>query len=260
MKKGLIIYCINEKERNIFFINKCLQEFKKANIDLRYIDEEEVINYLNNNSVNFAIYRGRNEKLIKDLENKKIRVFNNYLTNKTANDKYLSYLLFKDLKLKAITSYLDKEELSFPYVIKSRNGHGGQEVFLINKEDDLKVVNTLNKSFIYQRYIVNKGDVRLYILNKKFIAAVKRFNPHDFHSNYSLGGEVSLFNPCQEMIEDAIKIARYLNSDYIGVDFLINEDSYLINEIEDPVGARMLYQVSDIDIVSLFCQFIIKSI
>ena len=54
----------------------------------------------------------------------------------------------------------------------------------------------------------------------------------------------------------AKKVACFLRSDFIGVDFIKDENAWKINEIEDPVGSRMLYQVSNIDIVSLFCAYI----
>ena len=54
------------------------------------------------------------------------------------------------------------------------------------------------------------------------------------------------------MVDIAIKIAQLLEADYIGVDFLIKNGCFYLNEIEDPVGARMLYKASDIDALDLF--------
>ena len=54
------------------------------------------------------------------------------------------------------------------------------------------------------------------------------------------------------MVDIAIKISKLLDATYIGVDFLVKGDNICLNEIEDPVGARMLYKTSSIDIVNLF--------
>ena len=39
---------------------------------------------------------------------------------------------------------------------------------------------------------------------------------------------------------------------FAGIDFLYHEDGPVLSEVEDVVGSRMLYQVSDIDIAGLF--------
>src|SRR5690606_26979544 len=36
----------------------------------------------------------------------------------------------------------------------------------------------------------------------------------------------------------------------------ITDGSYILNEIEDPVGSRMLYDVSDTDIIDLYAQYV----
>ena len=89
-------------------------------------------------------------------------------------------------------------------------------------------------------------------MNNEIIGAVKRENKNDFRSNYSLGGHVSIYEPNQEMKDIALKIAKILKSDYIGVDFIIDKNQIYLNEIEDPVGARMLYQTHHIDAIHLF--------
>ena len=112
------------------------------------------------------------------------------------------------------------------------------------------------KKFIYQGYLANNGDVRLYVLNKKVIGAVKRSNDKDFRSNFSLGGEVEEYKASTEMIDIAIKISELLDADYIGVDFIIYDKGFVVNEIEDPVGARMLLKANGVDAVSLFIKHI----
>ena len=45
---------------------------------------------------------------------------------------------------------------------------------------------------------------------------------------------------------------------YVGIDFILDDNNkFIFNEIEDVVGSRMLYQVSDIDIVDLYLNKII---
>ena len=58
------------------------------------------------------------------------------------------------------------------------------------------------------------------------------------------------------MKDIAIKISEILDADYIGVDFIIYDKGFVVNEIEDPVGARMLLKANGVDAVSLFIKHI----
>ena len=262
MISGLIIYNATDRKKNSWFINRCLKGLNDDSFSLFYLDEDEVINYLKDHQVDFVINRSRNSSLIKQLENLGIRCFNNYLTNKIANDKYATYLFLKENDIPCLKSTLDINTITnYPIVMKRLNGHGGQEVYLVNnKEEALAIEKAHPSQYLYQKYYPNSGDLRLYVLNQKVIAAVLRSNSSDFRSNYSLGGTVSLVKPDPSLVETALQIERLLNATYLGVDFLKVNDTYLVNEIEDPVGARMLYQTSDIDIIDLFIKCIKQSL
>lgn len=252
MKRGLIVYNIVDKEKNSWFINCLLDELNNESFSLTYLDENLLLDYVSSNKVDYVIYRGRDYHLLESLAHQGIKTYNSVLTNKIANDKLLTAFFLKENDIKGVPTYQDASSLSFPYIKKSRSGHGGAEVYLINKQEEDKPV----KEAIYQPYLENEGDVRIYILNHQVIGAVKRSNSKDFRSNFSLGGDVSLFDADAFIKETAIKISRLLNATYIGVDFLLTKNGPLVNEIEDPVGSRMLYQVSDIDIIKLFANYI----
>ena len=257
MKSGLIIYSKTDQDKNTWFIDECIKRFANKGVSLIYIDETEIKKHLESNAISFAIYRGRDYKIVELLEDNGIRCFNNSTTNKIANDKLLTYeFLFKE-RMPVIPSFSSLEELdSFPLVMKSVDGHGGQEVFLIHSKEETETFKKQNKRYVYQRYYPNDGDLRLYVLDKKVIGAVYRHNKDDFRSNYSLGGEVVSFEPSQEIVDIATKVARLLDADYIGVDFIKINNQWMVNEIEDPVGARMLYKTSNIDVIGLLVDYI----
>ena len=146
--------------------------------------------------------------------------------------------------------------------MKSVSGHGGQEVFLVKNEEEKKAILEEHRDlkFIYQEYLANNGDVRLYILNKSVITSIKRDNPSDYRNNFSLGVNVSIFEPTKEMVESALKISNLLYADFIGVDFLLTKDGFKIIEIEDPVGSRMVYKATDIDIIGKYIEYIRNNI
>lgn len=256
MLSGLIVYSKLDSTKNTWFIDKCIKELSNRGIALVYVEENGVLEYVKTHQVDFVINRARNYEIVEMLESHKIPCFNNSLTNKIANNKYLSYEFFKEHNLPCLKSNLLNNKLLFPYVMKSVDGHGGEEVFLINSPEDLSRYQKPNKQYIYQGYCPHSGDLRLYVLNKKVVGAVIRHNEKDFRSNYSLAGEISSYQPNKEIIDIALKIVEILNADYVGIDFLCADGKWYLNEIEDPVGARMLYQTSKIDVIELFCEFI----
>ena len=263
IKRGLIVYDFKDALRNKWFVNKCLEELNTKATALSFIHEASLNDYLKKNKecVDFVIYRGRDHKLTESLEKKNIRVFNNSCVNKLANDKYLTYEFLFDHDFPCIQTHLDIESVNhFPAIMKSVSGHGGEEVFLIEDRDDPQYKTILKENpdlkFIYQEFMPNDGDVRVYVLNHKVVIAIKRQNPHNYRNNFSLGGKVSVYELSEEMEQEAIRVSELLEADFIGVDFLLTENGFAINEIEDPVGCRMVYQVSNVDIVEQFCNYV----
>ena len=261
MKSGLIVYTDYDAKCNRFFINKCLELLNDEDFSLKYINEEELIEYVNSNKIDFVIYRGRDYRFLEELRSKGIRTFNNVLTNKIANDKYLTYAFLKENNLPYIETYLDSSK--FPCIMKSVSGHGGQEVFFVK---DIEAANRIksehpNLKFVYQEYLEHNGDVRIYMLNGEPVVAIKRKSDKDYRNNYSLGGEVELYEPNKEMVKAAIKVANLLKADFIGVDFLLTDSGFKIIEIEDPVGSRMVYKLKpELDIISCFVRHVKNNI
>ena len=151
-------------------------------------------------------------------------------------------------------------------IIKSVDGHGGSEVYCISEEKKgaYEIIKNLknNKKYVLQPRIKGVAkDVRVYVLDNKPQCAILRESNTDYRSNYSLGGRVKEVVINKEL-ESLIKcITDNIYMDYAGVDFIIDEnENYYFNEIEDVVGARMLYQCTDIDIISRFMCHIIDKV
>ena len=261
MKSGLIVYTDYDAKCNRFFINKCLELLNDEDFSLKFINEEELIDYVSSNKVVFVIYRGRDYRLLEELQSKGIKTFNNVLTNKVANDKYLTYEFLKENVIPYIETSLDKSK--FPCIMKSVSGHGGQEVFFVKDEETANRIKSEHPSlkFIYQEFLENKGDTRIYMLDGKPVVAIKRKSNKDYRNNYSLGGEVELYKPSKEMVDAATKVANLLKADFIGVDFLLTDSGFKIIEIEDPVGSRMVYKLKpELDIISCFVRHVKNNI
>ncbi len=96
------------------------------------------------------------------------------------------------------------------------------------------------------------------MLGEEVLGAVKRIGPKDsFKSNFTLGGAVEKYILDSQQRAEVEKIAKALKSDYIGIDFLLLPDeSWLFNEIEDPVGARSYYETTKEDIAEPIMKYI----
>jgi gamma-F420-2:alpha-L-glutamate ligase len=191
------------------------------------------------------------------------------------NDKARTYQYVAQLGIPMVDSTFYKNErieniidlIKFPSVIKAVDGHGGNQVFLIEPSNTTEV--ELNKkqfirnqlkcsNIVLQPLVGHKyQDLRVYVIGKTIVAAILRTAKEGFKSNFSLGGEVEQFHLSKEEIKLVKKIIKLFNFGLVGIDFIIGDQGELIfNEIEDVVGARMLYQCTDINLVRLYLNYI----
>ena len=100
-------------------------------------------------------------------------------------------------------------------------------------------------------------DLRVYVVHGRIVAGVMRTAAHGVVSNFKRGGSVALhaLTPQERALAQAV-IGRFARAGapltLAGVDLMFDRGRPVVNEVEDVVGSRMLYQTSDIDIVSLF--------
>lgn len=149
-------------------------------------------------------------------------------------------------------------------VLKTADGHGGQEVLLLPGDPvtyrsvwEEACRRFEGRKLLCQQWIDSRQrDLRIYVLGGEIYAAVLRQGRADFRSNFSLGGEVGIFpltSQQREYIEQFIKAFGVGHLAMAGIDFLIDRTGNLIfNELEEMVGSRMLYQCSSKDIVRDF--------
>ncbi|AYC29765.1 ATP-grasp domain-containing protein [Paenisporosarcina cavernae] len=249
--KAALVYEETEAIRNQDFINRLIGEASKHSISMSLIrDGKDEIP----EDVDFVFFRMRNPKRSQELEAKGYYLVNRSQVNVLANDKWKSYQLALLQNIPVVPTLLWKENttLSFPCVVKSRYGYGGSDVFLLQSSEDYQHLN-IPFSFeeaIVQPYIeTNATDIRVFMIGEEVQGAVKRQGKDSFKSNYLLGGSVETFSLASWQIDHVTTLAKAIKSDYVGFDFLLLEDgTWLFNEMEDPVGARSYYATTGIDI------------
>ncbi|MBR6213406.1 MAG: hypothetical protein IKQ67_02000 [Candidatus Methanomethylophilaceae archaeon] len=55
------------------------------------------------------------------------------------------------------------------------------------------------------------------------------------------------------------RIVPELMADFIGIDFVFGDGQVYLNEIEDVVGTRMLYSLTDMDPARMYMEYIAHS-
>lgn len=256
---GLLIYEKTEIERNRSFIDRLINASSQYSLTLKVVDDQSPIP-----EADFIFFRSRNPQLAKQLEQRNIPMFNRAEVNVIANDKLKAIQLVQLLGIATVPTkkiVTDTEINEFPIILKTIDGHGGKQVELVQTEKEATTfLNTFSdNTIIAQQYIeTHATDVRVFMLGEEVLGAVKRIGPKDsFKSNFTLGGAVEKYILDSQQRAEVEKIAKALKSDYIGIDFLLLPDeSWLFNEIEDPVGARSYYETTKEDIAEPIMKYI----
>lgn len=281
--KAWIIYGEQDAAYNKNYIDFYFDEGKKLDLEFQLIIVEKLQIGLKENVLfleyentpitlpDFVICRTIYPLLSHHLENMGVLVFNNAFIADMCNDKARTYQYVAKTGIKIVDTVFGKgknleekmDQIEEGTVIKSVNGHGGQEVFLLEEDNKSLIIQSLkNKDVVMQPLTGHSHeDLRVYVVGKKIIAGVLRKAKGGFKSNYSLGGQVSCYTLSSKEIEEVNKIIQLFDFGLVGIDFLIGDHGELIfNEIEDVVGARMLYQCSDVNIVREYLVYILDRI
>ena len=124
---------------------------------------------------------------------------------------------------------LAEQYLSFPFVAKDARASRGNTNFLVESVDQLEsiVAEYADKTFVLQQYIANEGDYRVFVTGDVVPLVIYRQSKSGYLNNTSQGASASLV-PIGEvnldMIEDAIRAAKFFGRDIAGVDMVFDTD------------------------------------
>ena len=233
---GILIYTKSEAQRNDFAVGKFTE-----NLDVQLVDESY------REAADFVINRTNDYKIAQYYENMGIRVFNPSALSRLANDKQKCYEFMQENNIEIMPVNYTQT----PVVKKKIDGHGGKEVTMLNEAEEFE------DGYVYQKPCDTLGkDLRVWVIGNEIITSILRESKTDFRSNFCLGGSATPYTLNKTEVEQIKKIIALVKSDYIGIDFIFNNGRLVFNEIEDTVGARMVYEKTDIDIIKLYCEYI----
>ena len=211
-----------------------------------------------------VVSRIRDSDILSQLEDYGSTVYNRSSVCRICNDKAFTYSFVKSLGIPILPFSFPDQRLppGPPWVIKSCIGHGGTEVFKADSEEDLgNLVSKLDgRKPIIQSFASDPGkDMRVYVLGGRIIATVLRSSETDFRANFKLGGKAELVDPPEQIIKMVKRIVPELMADFIGIDFVFGDGQVYLNEIEDVVGTRMLYSLTDLNPARMYMEYIAHS-
>lgn len=237
--KTILIYSPEEARRNRFVVEKFERELGAVTVSPDYRGEASLV-----------INRSNDYKVAEYYEKKGVFVFNGSAFSRLANDKQLCY----DFMEKNGIEILPTRYSTPPFVKKPRDSHGGNGVVMCRNESDY------DENFVCQKPATDLGrDVRVWVLGGKTVASILRVSDTDFRSNYCLGGRAEIYDLSKaetQKVQKIIDLVTPLGAHYYGVDFLFDNGRMIFNELEDTVGARMIYDKTDIDIIDMYIKYI----
>ena len=148
---------------------------------------------------------------LSELERVGCTLVNSRRTIEVCSDKYRTYLNLRNADLDqpktvlipnkdASEDALEKLGRKFPLILKTTTGSKGVGVIFIESERSYNATIQLlykideDVELLIQEYIKTDGDVRVLILGKTILGAMKRhIIEGDFRSNYSQGGKISKY-------------------------------------------------------------------
>ena len=254
-KHGVLLYARADAARNRWFIQRLCECAESEGMTLRLCIAEDGF-HPHAPYPDFVINRSRNAAFSQMCEETAgIPVYNSIMVTEITNDKYRTHLFLRQNGLPTADTVLIRRgdacpaDYLPPLVAKPADGHGGAGVTLLSDQTALvRALREMPRPFLLQRQMQTGWDTRVYVMDGEIYAAVLRTSASDFRSNFSLGGAASVIEPDSEMRALVSRVQEILPLDFAGVDFLRRPDGgYVIGEIEDAVGCRMLYALTGLD-------------
>lgn len=238
---------------------------------------------LDNELPDYVIFTDKDIYLANQLELLGIRTFNSAGAIAISDDKIATYQRLTQNRLPipktivapkvfgtiAIAEAIDLtsvvDMLGLPLIVKEAFGSFGEQVYLIETMEQLqKKVNELaGKPFMFQEFISTSygRDLRLHVVGKQVVAAMKRTSKHDFRANITAGGTMESYHPSALENELAIAASKAIGADFAGVDILFGtENQPIICEVNSNAHIRNMYDCTNINVADYIIDYICNNI
>ena len=163
-----------------------------------------------------------------------------------------------------ILEYIEKGILKFPFIQKPNLGAKGNSVKLINNVEEIISDKEKIKKQVYQNFIKNDGDYRVFMIGGRMVGVVKRVGGEDtILNNISKGGS-GFKEENEKILKDLRKIgeevATIFNLQICGVDVIydIEKDKCYFMEVNTVPQWRGLQEATGINIAKEIFEYFIS--
>lgn len=273
-------------------IKQIINEFEKRKVDCTLINNQNLFFNLNKEKdleKDFDVILERSLSYIRGLfsstilELKGYKVINNYeCLNLTGNKLLTSLKLIENSIPTPDTCIAFKEQpsinaienkLKYPTVIKPIIGSWGRLIAKLedhnsaisNLECREEMGNIWQKIYYLQKYISNDlvnlnspTDIRVIVIGDKCVAAMGRYHPEkDFRANIAIGGQAKSIELTKELIELSLKATEVVDGEIVGIDLMLDNDSYKVIEINGTPQFKGISSATNINIASEIADFVV---
>lgn len=196
----------------------------------------------------FVLMRHYDFNLSAIFESCGVRVFNSTRSMQLSQNKLLTHLLLNKNNIPTIDTICGDVDFSvvtscfgLPFVVKAVRGSKGEEVYLINNNEEFERVREQYNELLAQRFISSSygKDIRVWVVGERVVGTVLRRSVSSFKSNIALGGEAICFEASVEVQQMAINSCKAVGLELGGVDILFMGDGkYCVCEVNGNAGFR----------------------
>ena len=289
MKGIILINAYADFEAILYQPKRLKEEFEKLGAKVEIVKNDffpceikDGKSFSSLSSLDFCVYLDKDEYAIKILENAGVRTFNGYRGIILCDDKMKTYMALSDKGIKMPDTIpaplcftegskpdadaLSKvaEKLGYPLVVKECYGSLGNGVYLIKNAKELYETEErlIGKPHLFQRFVSESfgKDVRVLVVGKKVVGAMKRVSDGDFRSNISSGGKGEPYALDEKTVALAEKIADILSLDYCGIDLLFGKDGFYVCEVNSNAFFKGFEETTGINVAKKYAEYILSEI
>ena len=268
---GYIIEKYN-KMTNAYTCNRLVEEAENLGIDLKIIGIHDTMVFENgimNNGVklekrDFVINRYKWGKVKDEINFLAVRSYNplntyNIYINKYEQVKRLRSKEFIVPKYLLGTAMLKFEEivklLGKPFVAKGLESSMGEQIALIEKEEDLQKLYKeygMEKEWLFEEFVTTSfgRDMRFYSIRGEVVACMQRKSQGDFRANVALGASVEPFEITPAIQQIAKDIYEQTGLDFLGIDLLFGKDKPYFCEINVMPGIEGIEKATGVNVAA----------
>ncbi|NCN65586.1 MAG: RimK family alpha-L-glutamate ligase [Candidatus Altiarchaeum hamiconexum] len=266
------------KKRNFTYVAQHIEKYRKGkeidiiDYDLMFLRYNEILN--------------EKDKFIFDtiemLENEGMNVINPTDGIRISKDKYLGYYYLRKAGISIPETYVSNDEMhtyfqilnskgenkknkNDRFVFKPMSGKGGIGIVITKEKstagDILSMFALNNKVAIFQKFIKNKGDMRIIVVGDEVIGGIWRIAGRGINKNgISTGGKAVAFKVSDELKEISVKATKALKCKISGVDIIKDKENngYRVLEVNCSPAFDRFQKATKIDVYKKVSDYLIK--